>query len=464
MTNASSLKGTISSSGELYGEIAGSATMSGKIAIGGIGSKDAVLYKEQTLTVAEKAQARQNIGVVGEDVSGVIQTPYAIDQESLEYTWLEPVTASEGAEIFNCYSGDLDGMGIEDVDKNIATGFMSQAIGFRTQARGNYSRASGWWTIADGQCSVAEGLLSRTEGHFCHAEGTRTRATINNAHSEGDLTVASGRQSHAEGQKTVASGFCAHSEGSMTEATNYYSHAEGLGTISKGKNQTVMGKYNIEDTTSLLIVGKGSNKTNRSNAFTVSSSGDGWFAAKVSSIGADYAEFFEWLDGNSEREDRVGRVVTLEGDKIRLANEGDDIVGIITGTAMVLGDNAEYEWKYKYLRDKYGRVLYDDPTEEFVEYLDLETGKIIKESTGVVSYPTISPEYDDTQEYVSREKRPEWDPVGLIGKIHTTDDGTCVPGGYAKVSANGIITSSESKTNMRVMRRTADDVVLVLLK
>ena len=403
-----------------------------------------------------------NTGAVGEDVSGTVQTPYTVD-EANNYTYIydEPIEALEGAEIFNCYDGNRDGYG---EDRNIATGFMAQASGYRTQAIGNYSKAGGWWTRADGQCSVAEGLLSLAKGHFCHAEGTRTQATINNAHSEGDSTIASGKQSHSEGQGTTASGFCAHAEGSNTQATNYYSHSEGLGTISKGRNQTAMGKYNIADTSSLLIVGKGSKDSARSNAFTLSSAGDGWFAGTVTSTGADYAEYFEWEDGNINNEDRIGMVVTLESDKIRLANSGDDVLGIVTGTAMVLGDNAEHEWKNKYISDVYGRIVYDEPVEEFVEYFDYETGKQVRMSIGFSEYPKLNPEYDSEKEYISRAKRKEWDAIGLLGKLHVNDDGSCVVGGYAKVKSNGIVTASETKTNMRVMKRITDSVLYVMMK
>ncbi|MBR5823712.1 MAG: hypothetical protein IKY67_06185, partial [Paludibacteraceae bacterium] len=260
---------------------------------------------------------------VGENVAGTIQRPFDPNEAGgFEYIYEEPQEALEGAEIFNSYAGDVDGMGVVNYDRNIAIGFMSQASGFRTQAIGNYSKAEGWWTRADGQCAVASGLLSRASGHFTHSEGTRTVASINNAHSEGDMTTASGRQSHSEGQSTVSSGFCSHSEGSATVSSGYYSHAEGLGTTAKGKNQTAMGKYNIADTTNLLIVGKGSSKNALSNALTLNSDGKLWAAGTVTSTGADYAEFFEWLDGNKSGEDRVGLIVTLEGDKIRLANDG----------------------------------------------------------------------------------------------------------------------------------------------
>ena len=410
-------------------------------------------------------------GGVGEDVSGTIQRPFDPNEAGgFEYIYEEPQVALDGAEIFNSYHGDVDGMGVEDYDRNIAIGFMSQASGFRTQAIGNYSQARGWWTRAEGQCSIAEGLLSKTLGHFCHAEGTRTQATVNNAHSEGDLSIASGRQGHAEGNQTLASGYCSHAEGQKTEATNYYSHAEGVGTISAGRNQLALGKYNIRDTSNLIIAGKGSNANNRSNAFTLSSTGAGWFAGAVTSTGADYAELFEWLDGNPNGEDRIGMVVTLEGDKIRLANADDDILGVISGTAGVLGDNAMYEWKDKYLTDDYGRIIYDDPAEEFVEYTDYvdpsdpSTWVTVKESTGFHVYPKMNPNFDPSQEYISREDRKEWDAVGLIGKLHVRDDGSCKVGGYARVDANGIVTASLNKTNMQVMKRITDNIILVMMR
>ena len=407
---------------------------------------------------------------IGEDVSGTEQVPYTIDQQSLEIVLQEPVVALGGAEILNCYGGDREETGIPDIDKNRATGFMSQASGYATQARGNYSQARGWWTIADGQCSIAEGLLSRTEGHFCHAEGTRTRATQNNAHSEGDMCVASGRQGHAEGAQTTSSNNCTHSEGYLTVSSGIASHAEGWGTIAAGQAQTAMGKYNIKDTSSRLIVGIGTGDSARKNGFTLSSKGAGWFASTVTSTGADYAEYFEWEDGNPDGEDRVGMVVTLEKDKIRIANDGDDILGVISGTAMVLGDNAAYEWKDKYVTDNYGRIVYEKPVEEFVEYTDYvdpadpKTWKTAKESAGFHPYPKINPNFDPTQKYIGREYRKEWDAVGLLGKLYTNDDGTCIEGKYAKLSTDGRITASSTRTSMRVLRRVTDNIVLILLK
>ena len=282
MINQDKVAGSVEKGVEISGTVTIQVPVVGTVSVGsGGGSKDAVLYVEQELTEDQKTQARANIGVIGTDVSGTVQNPYSIDQTSLEYTWLDPVTALEGAEILNCYGGDRDEMGIPDVDRNVATGFMSQASGFRTQARGNYSQARGWWTIADGQCSIAEGLLSRTEGHFCHAEGTRTVASLNNAHSEGDSTKATGRQSHSEGTQTTASGQNSHAEGYLSVSSGIASHAEGWGTVAGGQAQTAMGKFNIRDTSSRLIIGNGTSDTNRKNIVKVAQSGETWFAGDV---------------------------------------------------------------------------------------------------------------------------------------------------------------------------------------
>jgi hypothetical protein len=230
-----------------------------------------------------------------------------------------------------------------------------------------------------------------------------------------------------------------------------------------------MGKYNIADTTSLLVVGKGS-KATQSNALTLNASGNLWTAGTVTSTGADYAELFEWLDGNPNGDDRVGMIVALEGDKIRPATAEDEILGVISGTAMVLGDNAAWEWKDKYVTDNYGRIVYAEPVEEFAEYTDYvdpedeSTWKNVKESTGFTAYPKLNPNYDPEREYISRENRKEWDAVGLLGKLHINDDGSCIVGGYAKVGKDGIATASTDKTNIRVMKRITDTIILALVK
>jgi hypothetical protein len=198
----------------------------------------------------------------------------------------------------------------------------------------------------------------------------------------------------------------------------------------------------------------------------------------TSETGADYAEYFEWLDGNPEDEDRIGYLVTLNEDKVEYANSGDDILGIVSGTAAVVGDTAVWDWQDKYLTDDFGRTIWDMveefsevPETEEVEVTDEEGNTTIEYKTTMVTksmgffpHRRLNPNYDDSQTYIPRSKRPEWDCIGLMGKLHVRDDGTCVPGGYATAGANGIATYSSEKTNMKVMKRLSDNIILVFMK
>ena len=254
-----------------------------------------------------------------------------------------------------------------------------------------------------------------------------------------------------------------------------YSTAEGICCIGTwlggiGKYSLAQGKYNIEELNDsntgvyAHIVGNGTSNSSRSNAYTLDWSGNGTFAGTVSSSsGADYAEYFEWKDGNPNNEDRVGYIVTLDGDKIVKANTGDDILGICSGTAMVLGDSAEWNWNKRYLTDDFGRIIYEDRMEHH-EAIYNPDGELIKEAWDEeVHAPKQNPSYDPSKAYTKRSERPEWQIVGMMGKLYVRDDGSCVVNGYADVK-DGIATKSSSKTNMRVMERVTDNIVRVLMK
>jgi hypothetical protein len=122
--------------------------------------------------------------------------------------------------------------------------------------------------------------------------------------------------------------------------------------------------------------------------------------------GADYAEYFEWSDGNPDEEDRRGISVVLDGDQIRPAEAGEDPIGVISGNPSVVGDAAWNKWNGKYLRDDYGTYIQED-----YEVEDEDGNTVIQQRR------KLNPAYDPDQEYVNREQRPEWDCVGLMGKL-----------------------------------------------
>lgn len=158
--------------------------------------------------------------------------------------------------------------------------------------------------------------------------------------------------------------------------------------------------------------------------------GDGNAFADVTwnSNGADYAEYFEWADGNPENEDRRGISVVLEGTKIRPAQEGDEIIGVISGNPSVVGDTAWNKWSGKYFRDEFGSYIFEDY--EVLQWVDEEgneksidadgdnASEAPEDATVVIQQRRkLNPDYDLDQEYVPRENRPEWAAVGLVGKL-----------------------------------------------
>lgn len=50
------------------------------------------------------------------------------------------------------------------------------------------------------------------------------------------------------------------------------------------------------------------------------------------------------------------------------------------------------------------------------------------------------------EEYIPREDSKEWDAVGLMGKLSIRDDGTCEAYEFAKVGAEGELTTSNVPT------------------
>lgn len=225
------------------------------------------------------------------------------------------------------------------------------------------------------------------------------------------------------------------------------STALGGANLMVGSYQTVTGKFNSAmdgpaeaetATGSLFIVGNGTSDTARSNAFRVTADGVCYGKSSFRTSGADYAEFFEWQDGNPDGEDRRGIFVTLDGEKIRPCVAGEYILGVVSSNPSVCGDSASESWHGMYETNIFGDIIYDN------------------------GEPKISPQYDPSKTYVPREKRPEWTAVGMLGKLVVTDDGTCEPNGCCAPSQNGIATAAE--TGYRVLSRIDDTHIKILMR
>ena len=405
------------------------------------------------------------------------------------YAHAEGLSTNKATEYVNSDSTDDEIITAWNTNKfSLAKGEASHVEGWDCLALGPRSHAEGTLNIAIGNESHVEGLGTKTQGHYSHAEGYNTTASGESSHAEGNSTTASSYYSHAEGVSTTASGLYSHAEGCNTTASRESSHAEGYNTTASGdyshaegrytvalRNQHVQGHYNnttnatensIEGISSgtAFVIGNGT-ESSRSNAFRIS--GDGYIYATNASVqaGADYAEYFEWADGNPNEEDRVGYFVTFEEDnpeKIRIANENDYILGIVSGMPSVIGNGDEC-WKQRYVLDDFGRYIEETFEYELVVGFD-DDGNEIKE-TKIGTKWKENPEYDQTKPYTPRAERAEWNAIGMVGVLSVYDDGTCQVNGYCKSTDGGIATACEKEIGAyRVIKRVTDNIVKVVLK
>lgn len=339
----------------------------------------------------------------------------------------------------------------------MASGQGAHGEGSGTTASGLFSHTEGLGTTASEEASHAEGLDTAASGEASHAEGLNTTAGGEASHAEGFQTTASGLFSHAEGVNTTASAEASHAEGLGTTADGLFSHAGGLNTNTGGlAGAFIIGQSATAAYTYSFHLGNGLAVGPTLNAVILDNAGNARLDGTViSPAAADYAEMFETIDGNSME---AGHFVTLEGKKIRKAHSSDDyILGVTSATPAMIADASDLRWHKLYLTDKWGRVKYHEV--HVPEQRDGKGNVTLPEMKK--TEPILNPEYDSSQKYVSRMLRPEWVPVGLLGKLLVRDDGTCEVDGYCCPNNDGIATASD--TGYRVMERIGSNQIRVLV-
>ncbi|KAA0958278.1 hypothetical protein FQ085_00770 [Planococcus sp. ANT_H30] len=149
----------------------------------------------------------------------------------------------------------------------------------------------------------------------------------------------------------------------------------------------------------------------------------------------------------------------LDGDKVRKATSTDDyILGIVSVNPSVVGDRYQDQWANMYVTNEWGEVKKE--TVHIPALLNAERKEITPERDE--TRPVLNPNYDSNEEYTSREKRPEWSPIGMMGKLLVRDYGTSSVNGYCKPNDNGVATSLVE--GYRVMERISETIIRVLIK
>lgn len=242
-------------------------------------------------------------------------------------------------------------------------------------------------------------------------------------------------------------------------ASGKYSFAHGLYVHSAAHGASTFGKYGNNVEMFSLGLANGETLKTPGMAFLVRSNGNVSADGEYTSPCADYAEFFEWADGNPNAEDRTGYFVKLEGDKIVKCDNFDNPLGIVSATPAIVGDSGEMHWQGKYVTDDFGRVQYHDVVVP-AEYD--EDGNILIEEH-IESQPVLNPEWNAETKYIPRKDRPEWSTVGVLGKLVVYDDGSLQSGDICRVGEGGIAVKS-IENGYPVLKRIAEDKVLIWFK
>ena len=298
---------------------------------------------------------------------------------------------------------------------------------------------AGWRNTAQGHQCAAMGQENIVAGTANIALGCGNQVT---ADATGGLSL--GNYNTCKANASLSGGWYTEVQKSSNQSIGYGNHI----TVATA-SCAAFGAYNgYSFSGPYLSLGNGTESA-RANAFRAAAAGV-YSSGSYHSSGADYAEYFEWMDENTDNEDRRGRFVRLDGEKILLAESiDDDILGIVSGNPSVVGDSYEDQWQGQYLTDIYGELLTEDYTDE-----DGTTRKVW----------VLNPDYDPEKVYVPRSVRQEWSAVGMMGKLIVVDDGTCKPNTYCVPTTGGIATKSEGRVGYRVLSRIDDTHIKVLIK
>lgn len=328
----------------------------------------------------------------------------------------------------------------ENSSLNSLTGFNNTSVG------GCSNHVSGMWNMSEYSvavdCSGAKNTISNSRNTYVSGVNNILKGVADSI-VVGTLNIVKGDKTKDQMAKYNAV------FGYHNEILNYdRCLVAGAWNHATANNQTVIGvnaksTYQSSENADILFnIGNGQERDGtliQNSAMQVDFSGNVYAGGAYKTIGADYAEYFEWLDGNVDNQDRIGLFVTLDGDKIKLANKDDYILGVISANPSIVGNSAELDWHDKYKTDVYGRLIYDESHN-----------------------PIVSKNYNDTLEYVPRGARKEYSKVGLLGQLVVQDDGTCEVNGYCTASVNGVATKSDS--GYRVIKRIDETHIKIILK
>jgi hypothetical protein len=160
-----------------------------------------------------------------------------------------------------------------------------------------------------------------------------------------------------------------------------------------------------------------------------------------------YGEFFEWADGNTGHEDRIGYFVATDSSgKIFIANNTSrNVIGVIAECGFV--GNYNEDTLGKWLKDEFGRVM-------TLEYTDAQGNVLIGR--------IMNPDFNNDSPYIDKKLSNKYDTVCLRGTVIVRDDGSCDPQVNCNVSISGVATR-DIYGKWMVLERISPNLIRILL-
>ena len=424
------------------------------------------------------------------DVPSVISN--ASDTTSSTTPHLAQVNVSTGSRANNGIAGfnSVPSLGPTQVNASI------NSTSFGARAQINASSSSSFTSEAGDSQINASHLVSASGGSHVQINASRSITNFGdtylqiNASSNIDADFTFQTQVNASSDCNIVNGSYRQINGSTSAnfpLNNSYSQINSSSDVSANSSYTQINASSNVTNSTLFSVVQGTNNLQRIRL--ESNTGVGRFRGGTSTSGFDFAELFE---NGTGKEIGAGLLVTLDGDKVIPANEGQKAIGVVSHTYGFLGNGSDMQWEKAELRDEFGRIIMEwvkDPSYKTLEDAikekeklgfivvneipeEKEKGKryITKEEilkdplvvekekdSPLMQVPKKHPNYDPerNKDYVGREDRPdEWTPVGMLGQVYVRLNKEAKVGDNIKSWKDGVGQPTEEYTNIIVMKIT----------
>lgn len=166
------------------------------------------------------------------------------------------------------------------------------------------------------------------------------------------------------------------------------------------------------------------------------------------SEGTGYGEFFEWSDGNTGSEDRIGYFVSTDsyGKIYKATQTSRNVIGVIAECGFV--GNYNEDALDKWAKDEFGRI-------RTMEYTDSQGNVIIGR--------VMNPGFDNNSPYMDKKLSNKYDTVCLRGTAIVRDDGTCDPEVNCNVGTTPGIATRDIYGKWMVLERISPNLIRILL-